>query len=516
MAVKPLTPTLLAFILIMASTVAVVLCPPWKAAELAVSPDSLEYSVAARRVIENGRYDLPLQGGSLPPRYPPWFSVLGLTPCYFLLGSDLGSGIFCVLIASLACVTFAFLIGGRLSGLHGACMASLLTLALPGYAYFSRQILADLPLCALTLAVAWLAIFASKDSWPKWQLMGTLAALCFGFKFTGIFVVAGVAAAAHGRHSFPRWLAAAAPIFMVAAAGAWYNYYTFGSAFRSGYHYWLPVPYDFPFLTFSLDNIPKNFRVALIDSGLLLLLMFAVTAPKVAVIRNHTGPEFKALLRFSCAVTVPVLSIYLLYFYTSLRFFLPLTVMFACLCGAALGGIAAKVLPRPRDLCFLLCWVCTGLIIYRAVYFEIYTPKLDLVRQVEAVTERGDVIISGIDSLFLEQSLLETGSRTIWPVSRRVEYASKVIAPRTLNWGEYRPNGPYEIDREQLKKIGAEDAVPETALEKLEGIRELVQKGSAVYLDVSQTTPEEVERFRALFELEEVSGKLRRLRIAAR
>src|SRR5205814_7582170 len=49
---------------------------PYNVSDLTMEPDSVEYALAPLQFLETGRYEIIVQGHALPPRYPPWFSVM--------------------------------------------------------------------------------------------------------------------------------------------------------------------------------------------------------------------------------------------------------------------------------------------------------------------------------------------------------------------------------------------------------------------------------------------------------
>ena len=96
---------------------------PFTVSDLTIAPDSVEYSTAAWRLVNEGRYVVTINGSAYPPRYPPGFALLALAPAYQLLGQDPGVGIYGILFWSLVGVGAAFFVGLRLGGWPSGLLA---------------------------------------------------------------------------------------------------------------------------------------------------------------------------------------------------------------------------------------------------------------------------------------------------------------------------------------------------------------------------------------------------------
>jgi hypothetical protein len=65
----------------------------YNASDLEIVPDSVEYTVAASRLVTDQSYTIVIDGQSWPPRYPPWFSMLVIAPAYLLFGDEPGNAV---------------------------------------------------------------------------------------------------------------------------------------------------------------------------------------------------------------------------------------------------------------------------------------------------------------------------------------------------------------------------------------------------------------------------------------
>src|SRR4051812_5763791 len=124
---------------------------PYSASNLEVPPDSVEYALSAEQILENGHYQIIVEGRGLPPRYPPWFPVAVILPVYALLGAEPGNAILGITVLAVAGVGIAWAIGRRIGGNAGAVLAALGVLALPAYSGWATQVMSDVPCAALTL-----------------------------------------------------------------------------------------------------------------------------------------------------------------------------------------------------------------------------------------------------------------------------------------------------------------------------------------------------------------------------
>jgi hypothetical protein len=70
------------------------------ASDLEIVPDSVEYAVAASRLVTDQSYTIVIDGQSWPPRYPPWFSIFVIAPAYLVFGDEPGNAVFPILFAS--------------------------------------------------------------------------------------------------------------------------------------------------------------------------------------------------------------------------------------------------------------------------------------------------------------------------------------------------------------------------------------------------------------------------------
>ncbi len=163
---------------------------PFTASDLTIAPDSVEYSTAAWRLVNEGRYVVTINGAEYPPRYPPGFALLALAPVYQLLGQDngIGVGIYGILFWSLIGVAAAFAIGRRVGGLPSGLLAGASVLLLPDYRHYSQMIMSDATCTALMLVLllVYLRVAAAPQNWGGWLTAGVISALAASIRPTAL------------------------------------------------------------------------------------------------------------------------------------------------------------------------------------------------------------------------------------------------------------------------------------------------------------------------------------------
>ena len=249
-----------------------------------VIPDALENAFCADNFIHEGKYGFYLNGMFHPSRYLPWFPLLFLAPFQAITGDLYGAVYGCwVAAAGLAAVMFCSCLqitlrseeAGECDVARGA-LAGLLTfpvlllssffIALTGYAMTEVPYL----LFCVWAMILWtrLAVRPGVDVesliWCSVliALGGAVRSTAYPMlllPFLLIFV-----REKDWKRRFLLWSLAALPSALVLLASDIFNWRVFGSPFRTGYHFWCPVPYDFMPLTFhpsyAAKYLPRLFR----------------------------------------------------------------------------------------------------------------------------------------------------------------------------------------------------------------------------------------------------------------
>jgi 4-amino-4-deoxy-L-arabinose transferase-like glycosyltransferase len=462
---------------------------PFSASNLEVPPDTVEYALAPLQFLETGDYKIIVEGRPLPPRYPPWFPILAILPAYVLFGHEPGNAILPVTLIAVAGVGFAWGIGKRLGSAAGGILAGLALLFLPSYGAWATQVMSDVPGTALMLATCllYLRLRAGPRSIALYFRAGVLVALATLVRpVFAAMLFPFLLEILRTRQRLVRSTAALLlPIAVAAAVTLAYNATTFGSPLRNGYKFWVAIPMDYPSLIFSLSYLKMN--LGLLGHTVLPYLLAACIAAWL-IVRKREGAAlassrqtFQDLLTFLVLTTGPILLFHLFYFFPSDRFHIPTFAGAAVFAGGMLG-----LLFRPRTT-LLLKWLLPAVLLL-AIGARIAVPepvphRRLAAERVRAHTPDNALIISAIEPVYLERLAGHGSSRRIVPISRYVEYASKLLVrkrvdlpnPSALNWRDSRL-----ID---LRRAGAVEAVQFVASEQLDALVTQAAAGTPIFLD---------------------------------
>ncbi len=467
---------------------------PSLASNLESFPDSVEYATVGIRLATHGTFDITLNGASYPSTYQPWFSMLLLAPVYKLLGPEPGNGVLPVFLFGLAGIAAAFFVGRRVSGLAGGCLAALFVLILPDYRLCGRIVLTDVPAAAVVLALGAVYLRLRSDAAGAPRGLAAAAALLLGLAAalrpaTAALVIPFLLLARAQSGGRKLWWAVLFLLPLLALAGmeAWFNACVFGDPFRNGRTFWCAVPWDYPALAFNAGYVRLNLSM-LLESGAvylavvlgLLHLLVRRLRPVRDAVAAFSGDAYRALGLFVLLGIGPLVAFHLVFFYPDPRFFLPLTVLLAAAAGALAGRFLARV--PPRTLVLAQAGVLALAVAIRFAQPP-DVPKRKLAAEaIRDLTPSNAVIITGIDAAYLGTMLGAGDPRFIVPISRHVEYASKVICPVRVDHPDPPPAGPRDHRCRGLARGGAMDVIHITATENLDWIVEEMRKGRPVFM----------------------------------
>lgn len=463
---------------------------PYSASNLEVPPDSVEYALAPLQLVETGRYEIILEGRPLPPRYPPWFSTLVILPAYVLFGHDPGNAILPVTALAAAGIGFAWAIGKRLGGAAGGIIAGLAVLFLPSYASWATQVMSDVPATTLMLAtwLLYLRLRSSPRSVAIYLAAGLLIAVDALFRpvFAAMLFPFLVEIFRERRAIARNAIALLLPITGAFIATLAYNSAVFGSAMRNGYSYWVAIPQDYLSLTFSPAYLKMNLWVVVRTVFPLYLLVclaaWLVVRKREPAALAASRPAFWDAWSFVGLTTVPILLFHLFYFFPSDRFHLPMFAGVAVIAGGMCGLLFHS---RTTSLLNLLLPVLLFLAIVAKIVVPQVVPHRRLAAdRIRAHTPDNAMIISAIEPVYLERLAAHGSSRRIVPISRNVEYASKVLTPKhvdlpnvaALNWRD---------NNNDLLRGRAEQAVKFVASEQLDALVAQASSGTPIFLDTT-------------------------------
>ena len=464
---------------------------PYNASNLDVPPDTVEYALAPLQFAETGHYQIILEGRPLPSRYPPWFSMLVILPAYLLFGHDPGNGIFPVTLMAVAGVGFAYAIGKRIGSVAGGILAGLALLFLPSYSSWATQIMSDVPATSLMLATCLLYLRLRSGSRSALIYLGAGLLIALATLFRPVFasmLFPFLLETFRTRKTFVRSTCALLlPMAAAAAATFAYNAATFGSPLRNGYKFWAAIPMDYPSLIFSVSYLKPNLEVIAKSVFPLYLAVcvaawFAARKREPAALASSRRP-FQDLLQFLALTTGPILLFHLFYFFPGDRFHIPMFAGAAVIAGGLLGLLFNS---RTTSLLKWLLPVILLLAIGTRIAIPEPIPHRRLAAdRIRSKTPGNAIIISAIDPVYLERLAAHGSARRIVPISRDVEYASKVLVSKRIGL----PNSSalnWRVSRtKELLRRGARDAVQFVASEQLDAIVAQARTGTPVFLDTT-------------------------------
>ena len=478
---------------------------PYSASNLEVPPDTVEYALAPLQFLETGRYEIMVQDRGLPPRYPPWFPVLVILPAYALFGHDPGNAILPVTLLAVAGVGFAYAIGQRISSQTGGVLAGLGLLLLPTYSAWATQVMTDVPCTALMLGTCLLYLRLRTHPKPLLLLLGagSLVALTALFRpvFAAMLLPFVVSVVRQRKEIFLRGLLLLAPMAGAVAASFAYNASAFGSPFRNGYHFWSPVPMDYPAMTFSTSFVRMNldevgWAVLAIVSLIFLGAGVLAWRRRPAAVFGASQESFRDTVLFLALTTAPILAFHLLYFFPADRFHIPM------MAGAVVlaGSMLTLLIGRGREPIF------NGLLpvaLLLAVVGRIATPAPIPLRRIAAenirkYTPGNAIVISAIDPVYLGRLAGAGSSRRIVPLSRNVEYASALLVRRRVEDPRLRGLTWDDARTIALIRPHAEEATPFVASERLNDLAREATNGTPIFFESSYVDQSEAKVLAAL------------------
>ncbi len=475
------------------------------AALLRTSPDSVEYALGAERLLALGSYSIPLGGWAFPPRYPLGFPLLVVVPSVLVAGS----GVYGVWLCAALSAAAAYLVGARLLSRAAGFMATGLLLALPLHVAASQEVLSTAPAGAFLLLALLCSVSSAEARSARWIGAGLsvmAAAACRPLSV--VFLIPALVAWRRDSAKNVRgllWIVA--PSAALAAFMAWYNWTVFGSPLRSGYSFWCPVPYDYPQLLLSMGYLVDNF-LALTKSGAAFVFPLALLAIASPALAKDSRRKSLAVERAAAVAAAIATTFHLLYFWPWGAYFEPFAAALAPVAGAGAALVASRVSQRavPR-----LTTAVLGLGVI-AAWGNAHKPEarstdgLAQLRQLQSVAQdlasRGSVTVVTARNPALVEAL--TGARAL-PASRRVEYASKLVAPRRLRLDSLAGVTPTDHRLPALRAAGALEAFPETATDSAGPVARLLEQGQPVIVDAASLAPEDSQKIRSEWTVDEVA-----------
>jgi len=475
-----------------------------KASNLVIVPDSVEYALAGHRFATACEYKILVGGQWLPPRYPPWFSVLVIAPAYLIIGLEPGNAIYPITIFGIMGLIFAFYLGKKIGGYWGGIFASLILLGLPIYRMWSKYVMTDVPATTLVLCACllYLHLRTQINANPLiYLLSGFIVAfatsirpvsISIGLPFLIFFIYSRQLA-----QRFQKLIFFIIPIILLIIASLTYNALVFGSPFRSGYHFWSSVPYDYLHLTFSFSYIITN-MILLWKTKIIHFLCMAfviwllnrwITSSKI---NNQAYPSnIKYIEEFTLFGTAPIVLFHLFYFYPEPRFYLPTLALVVVIIGSIIGYWFNRfpfLTILTVFIVIVLSQFCTLLEHYKTDHL---LNRYAAVKEILRNTPENAWIISGIEPAYIEYFVAKDSKRRIVPISRNIEYADKLITFKKVDFPNPPPSNWSDYRRLRLIKGGAKEAISFVASEQYDNIAKQISSNTKVFLDTTNITQQD-------------------------
>jgi hypothetical protein len=458
--------------------------------------DSAEYLAVARRLLFDGRLDLVVDSHNIPSRYQPWFSWFFLFP-FIRLGvpSEFANG-----VSSLFALVGVLAAGALVRELIPSSPArhSLLVgcglFLLPAFGYFAGELMTDVPATTLVLLVA---LLFEREAYRDSVIGACSAGILIGAAsaLRPLYVILLIPWLWHlGNTKGGRWrrivriFVVILPAAAISGASLYLNWSVFGDPLRSGYNLWTGVPYDLPHKVFNLLYVVDNLTVLTRDPAFILVLVGALLPLRISDSQCPVDRErIRRLVFFTVCGVVPVAGVHLLYFYQSIRFFLPLECLLLIFALSKCVALAPRF-TAPVVVCLLAATALKSVSVARQqVPFEISNIQ----RVIAECIPSDGVILSSLHPMVSQEFFLRGTSRLLIPTSRTVELASKV-----LTWNRVLPPSgivvtPREHRAPWLLTGGAVEAYEAVAVDNPERVRVLLQGGRRVFLLDSRVSESE-------------------------
>ena len=427
--------------------------------------DAVEYGLTSVHLWCDGRNGFLLNEEFFPGRYSPFFSAVFLAPMQIfsdqcslelLQGPILLSAFFIMSLSSIFLLRYS-----PLSALIGVA----LILLLPNFRYFSVLVMTELPFCFLYLLsffVLHKVYNAERRISMSLLTLGCIVALACGLRLQNIFLFLPHFFLITKRESRGTTLIFHLPLFCLFALSAWYQLKTFGSPFRTGYHFWLPVPYENFFAVFSSKYFLQNVLHLLEQSSLIPLFLFLTVLISFARRSEKFLSLFRSMNSFFILLAISwccQILIQLFYFYSSTRFFLPIEI---ALC-IAIAITISFLIPHKQSERGVSIF---GSIIMIAMLFLIPVlpknkaqselPEIDVLQALQQHANDGSRIFTTYNLAFLQFYLPHS---TVLPWGREQMYANQLILPEKKD-AFFKVENPLKHRDERLLALGARDIFP--------------------------------------------------------
>jgi hypothetical protein len=462
-------------------------------------PDGLEYAASGMNLVNGRGAVLHFGGYTYPSRYTGGYPLI-LEFFFGLFGADF-QAFHASMILGLLAIFAAFMLARGVFGRLPAVIATLLLALSPVFITYSTLAMSDVPTLFVTICVAAMLLMATSEyvtqsaSWMRmmaWMIFGLFAGFSVIIRPTNVVILVGLALCVvmvpFDRRDLRSLLGAAvATAIGFAIPVAWQlhqNAINLGSAFASGYSWWVPEVYGAGGKTFSAayllgPTMPRNPHGNLIVYATTLLgldgmlgdpgdtryflypfaaAMFAILG-FIMILRAAGRPAMRRLLWFGLGYLGALTALYCFYIFTDVAFIMPGAFILFIAAGA--GAVSANrymrdVLRQPRNRVARQLIAASGVIVIdvllvvslateavaRLSVEPASSQMVESLESLDASLPRDATVVSNISlqflDLYLGQQRRFVGLNSLDPGERFTDYhLHRLYEKRAAGW-----NGP--------------------------------------------------------------------------
>jgi hypothetical protein len=196
-----------------------------------------------------------------------------------------------------------------------------------------------------------------------------------------------------------------------------------------------------------------------------------------------------------------MVAFYSTYFFPSARFLMPAEALLLLVAWMCVHHASANSRPRNRIAIAALATLFLAL--------SKPPPRLQgLARHIDILSRSvrpGDTLVTSINPLFVEQRLANV---KVVPISRRVEYASKIRMLSAPENQRGRPENPLDHRWPLLSVMGGQEMYDHVAIDPEFDLTQNDDRGHRTWLDLRYSKPDEVSRLREKYLLVAFSPQL--------
>lgn len=478
--------------------------------ELMPWPDGLEYAASAVNLANGRGAVLHFGGYTYPSRYTGGYPLI-LEFFHRLCGGEI-TPLYDTMILGLLSILGIFMLTRGRFGLLAATIAALLLALSPVFITYSSLVMSDVPTLFVTIFAAVMLVFATSDyaagslSWTRisaWLIFGLLAGFSTIIRPTNFTIFAGlglcVLMVPLERRDRSRHVTAAIAIAIgFAIPVGWQlhqNSVNLGSAFASGYSWWVPEVYGVGGRTFSAaylfgPTMPRNphgnvlvYLTTLLGiDGMLgdpgdsryFLYPFAAAAFAIvgflAILRAPGRATARRLTWFGLGYLAALTGLYCFYLFTDVAFVLPGTfILFVVAgCGAAAANrYVLEVLRNRNRTIFKLAAAASVIVLDVLLVVSMaseaavrlnarpaISPMVESLQTLDSMIPRDATVVSNISLQFLELYLPSNdrhfvGLNSLDPGERFTDYhLHRLYEKRAAGWNGAVP--PVVFDGEKM------------------------------------------------------------------